>query len=116
MAYFTSFTDACLCTVLVDEFLTLKDIIGAVLIISGCVIDQIPEHIFQTYLQSRTRWPGVVCNNSRIVSALQHGYNSEGYRKVELHDGKYNSSIVNTTHYNNDDDDEEKMRKNVFIN
>ena len=101
-----------------DEFLTPKDIIGAALIISGCVIDQAPEQVFITYFQSCIRWPNAVCNSSHTVSVFERHQNSHVYEKLQQQESKYKPSIAAAIHYNNDDDDddEEKMRKNVFIN
>ena len=100
-----------------DEFLTFKDIIGAALIIIGCVIDQVPEHTFVAYCQSCMRWPTIIyndsSNNTFPIPSLEINDDSQ-LTEVELN--KYKHENTGSVYYYNNDDDEEKMRKNVFIN
>ena len=103
--------------VLVDEFLTFKDIIGAALIIFGCLIDQVPEHMFVAYSQSCMRWPTIIFNDTsnNTFSTPSHKTNDDSQlAEVELN--KYKHGNTGSAYYYNNDDDEEKMRKNVFIN
>ena len=97
--------------VLVDEYLTQKDIIGAFFIILGCLVDQLPENAFLAYLKSCTRWPITMYTYMRASCVYD---NNENIDEIE--------SILTLTSTTSDinivinDDDEEKMRKNLFMN
>ena len=101
---------------LVDEFLTFKDIVGAALIILGCIIDQVPGNTFLAYSQSCIRWPAMMCHGSSsqtTTSTFVHKGHDD-LERIEIQEYKVGNTYP--VFVENDDDDEEKMRKNVFIN
>ena len=96
---------------LVDEYLTQKDIIGAFFIILGCLVDQLPENAFLAYLKSCMRWPITMYTYMRASCVYDNNENVD-----EIESMLTLTPTTSDIHIVINDDDEEKMRKNLFMN